>query len=127
MSDVLVSWLCVRFAGLGTALADRLGSYTISGQDAANEIQPRHIKVLRVPEYFAEYREKGDGLASFLGTSIVSKVCVFRVFCAALDRNGSRRLVQIVFGDSAGKNFVSKHDYSTRGPRAVLGMSPSLL
>jgi hypothetical protein len=27
-----------------------------------------------VPEYFAEYREKGDGLAAFLGTSIVAKV-----------------------------------------------------
>jgi hypothetical protein len=29
-----------------------------------------------VPEYFAEYREKGDGLTAFLGTSIVAKVCV---------------------------------------------------
>jgi actin-related protein 9 len=31
--------------------------------------------VVTVPEYFAEYREKGDGFAAFLGTSIVAKVC----------------------------------------------------
>ena len=64
------------YIGLGAALQDRLGSYTISSQDAPNEVQPKHVKVLRVPDYFAEYREKGDGLASFLGTSIVAKVCM---------------------------------------------------
>ncbi len=41
-----------------------------------NEVQPRTIKTLRVPDYFAEYRDKGDGLAAFLGTSIIAKVSV---------------------------------------------------
>lgn len=71
------------YIGLGAALQDRLGSYTISSQDAPNEVQPKHVKVLRVPDYFAEYREKGDGLASFLGTSIVAKVCMY-VRCESL-------------------------------------------
>lgn len=42
-----------------------------------NEVQPRGVKTLRVPDYFAEYRDKGDGLAGFLGTSIVAKVRAF--------------------------------------------------
>jgi len=93
--------------GLGPALQTRLTSFILANPDPQlNEVQPRSIRTLKIPEYFAEYREKGDGLASFLGTSIVAKV---------------------TFSDSAGKNFVSKTDYASQGPRAVLGMSPSLL
>lgn len=44
--------------------------------DQLNEVQPRVIRTLKIPEYFAEYREKGDGLASFLGASIVAKVII---------------------------------------------------
>ena len=39
-----------------------------------NEVQARTIRTLKVPDYFAEYRDKGDGLAGFLGTSIIAKV-----------------------------------------------------
>ncbi|KAF9813445.1 hypothetical protein IEO21_05604 [Rhodonia placenta] len=92
--------------GLGAALQTRLNAYMVFSADQLNEVQPRVIRTLKIPEYFAEYREKGDGLASFLGASIVAK---------------------IAFNDSAGKNFVSKTDYASQGPRAVLGMSPSLL
>ena len=36
--------------------------------------------------------------------------------------------VQITFvNDSSGKNFVSKADYSEKGPRAIIEMSPALL
>lgn len=35
--------------------------------------------------------------------------------------------LQLSFNDSGGKSFVSKADYVTRGPRTVLGQSPSLL
>ncbi|KZT09917.1 actin-like ATPase domain-containing protein [Laetiporus sulphureus 93-53] len=93
--------------GLGAALQSRLSSFLLVSLDpSGNEVQPRSIHTLKIPDYFAEYREKGDGLASFLGSSIVAKIS---------------------FGDSAGKNFVSKADYINMGPRAVLGMSPSLL
>ncbi|KAI0350678.1 actin-like ATPase domain-containing protein [Trametes cingulata] len=93
--------------GLGLALSARVSSYILSAPDVLNnEVQPRTVKTLRVPDYFAEYRDKGDGLAGFLGTSIVAK---------------------LAFNDSGGKNYVSKADYASRGPRVVLGMSPSLL
>ena len=45
--------------------------------DQHNEVQPKQIRTVKVPEYFAEYREKGDGLAAFLGSSIVAKVHLF--------------------------------------------------
>ena len=62
--------------GLGAALQARLAPFILSSPDPQqNEVQPRSIKTLKVPEYFAEYREKGDGYASFLGSSIVAKVC----------------------------------------------------
>ncbi|KAH9840137.1 actin family [Rhodofomes roseus] len=93
--------------GLGAALQIRLTSLIPLNVDPQhNEVQPRAIRTLKIPDYFAEYRDKGDGLASFLGTSIVAK---------------------ITFNESAGKNYVSKSDYVSMGPRAVLGMSPSLL
>lgn len=92
---------------LGAALQTRLTSLIPLNVDPQhNEVQPRAIRTLKIPDYFAEYRDKGDGLASFLGTSIVAK---------------------ITFNESAGKNFVSKGDYASMGPRAILGMSPSLL
>lgn len=66
------------FAGLGLALSARVSPYILSAPDVLNnEVQPRGVKTLRVPDYFAEYRDKGDGLAGFLGTSIVAKVRVF--------------------------------------------------
>ncbi|KAI8974545.1 actin-like ATPase domain-containing protein [Trametes punicea] len=93
--------------GLGAALSGRVSPYILSTPDALNnEVQPRTVKTLRVPDYFAEYRDKGDGLAGFLGTSIIAK---------------------LAFNESGGKNYVSKADYASRGPRTVLGMSPSLL
>ncbi|KAI0272457.1 actin-domain-containing protein [Gloeopeniophorella convolvens] len=83
--------------GIATALQSRLSSFILSNADQHNEVQPKQIRVVKVPEYFAEYREKGDGLAAFLGSSIVAKV---------------------TFHD--GKNFISKADYGERGPKAVL-------
>ncbi|OAX38980.1 actin-related protein [Rhizopogon vinicolor AM-OR11-026] len=92
--------------GIGAALQSRLAPFILSSPDQATEFQSRSIRALNVPEYFAEYREKGDGLAAFLGTSIVAK---------------------IAFNESHGKNFVSKTDYNEKGPHAVIEMSPSLL
>jgi len=76
-----------------------------------------------VPEYFAEYRDKGDGLAAFLGSSIVAKVCHYTY----LGDVSSYRIAQIVFNDAYGKHFVSKAEYTSKGPRAVVEKSPSLL
>ena len=111
--------------GLGTALQARLSPYLLSAPDQSNDVQPKFIRVLKVPEYFAEYRDKGDGLASFLGCSIVAKVrCPTRlrpVYSSTIKP-------QITFiNDSSGRNFVSKADYSEKGPKAILSMAPALL
>ncbi|KAF8119368.1 hypothetical protein EV363DRAFT_1441762 [Boletus edulis] len=98
--------LASRVKGIGTALQSRLSSFILGNPDQHNEVQPRSIRVVNVPEYFAEYREKGDGLAAFLGTSIVAKIS---------------------FNDVQGKKFVSKLDYDEKGPRAVIDMSSALL
>ncbi|KAH9176049.1 actin-like ATPase domain-containing protein [Lactarius sanguifluus] len=92
-----------RVKGVAPALQTRLSSFILGNADQHNEVQPKQVRIVRVPEYFAEYREKGDGLAAFLGSSIVAKV---------------------TFHD--GKNFISKADYAERGPKAVLEMSASL-
>ena len=43
-----------------------------------NEVQPRTAHVANVPDYYAEYRETGNGYAGFLGSSIAAKVRAFR-------------------------------------------------
>lgn len=71
----------MRFkSGIGTALQSRLAPFILSNPDQQTDVQPRFIRVLTVPDYFAEYRDKGDGLAAFLGTSIVAKVCASLYF-----------------------------------------------
>ncbi|KAM6496851.1 actin-related protein [Amanita muscaria] len=94
-----------RVKGIGIALQSRLAPY-LSQPDLITDVQPRVIRVLSVPEYYAEYRETGNGCAGFLGSSITAK---------------------IVFNDSNGKNYVSKGDYSNKGPHAIIEMTPALL
>jgi actin-related protein 9 len=64
--------------GIPTALQSRLAPYILSSTDyyQHNEVQTRGIRPITVPDYFAEYRDQGDGLAAFLGSSIVAKVCI---------------------------------------------------
>lgn len=112
-----------NFKGIGTAIQSRLTPYLLGNPEPQNDAQPKQIRVLHVPEYFAEYREKGDGLAGFLGASIVAKVS-----CQKHSRNEiAEDYLQVVFADPMGKNFVSKADYTAKGPRAILEMSPNLL
>ena len=56
-----------------------LGRYIVQdpGQHLMNEIQPKSIRTLKIPEFYSEYREKGEGYAAFLGSSIVAKVSPF--------------------------------------------------
>jgi actin-related protein 9 len=77
-SSAKLSYVCdvtqLRIGGIAPALQTHLTSFMLSSADQHNEVQPKQIRTVRVPEYFAEYREKGDGLAAFLGSSIVAKV-----------------------------------------------------
>lgn len=60
--------------GIGIAIQTRLTPYLLGNPDIQNDVQPKNVRVLHVPEYFAEYRERGDGFAAFLGASVVAKV-----------------------------------------------------
>ncbi|KAF7356859.1 SWI/SNF and RSC complexes subunit arp9 [Mycena venus] len=91
--------------GIGIALQSRLAPF-IANAELQTDVQPRSLRVLNLPEYFPEYRDTGNGFAAFLGASIVAK---------------------ITFNDSGGKNFVSKADYTAKGPRSVIEMAPALL
>lgn len=55
------------------ALQSRLAPF-IANPDLQTDVQARGIRVLSVPEYYHEYRDTGNGLAGFLGASIVAKV-----------------------------------------------------
>ncbi len=102
----------------------RLAPFILSTADQQNEVQPKGVRVLKIADYFAEYREKGDGLAGFLGASIIAKVCSVLEFKSEV----LMLCMQIIFvNDSSGKNFVSKADYTEKGPKAIIEMSPSLL
>jgi len=61
-------------SGIGVALQSRLAPFIINNADLPTDVQPRFVRVLSVPEYYAEYRETGNGYAAFLGSSIAAKV-----------------------------------------------------
>ncbi|KAJ8094637.1 hypothetical protein PM082_010643 [Marasmius tenuissimus] len=94
-----------KIKGIGIALQSRLVLF-VHNSDLQTDIQPRIVRLLNLPEYYPEYRDTGEGYAAFLGSSIIAK---------------------LIFGDNSGKNFVSKSDYSQKGPRSIVIMSPSLL
>ncbi|KAJ7281880.1 actin-related protein [Mycena rebaudengoi] len=91
--------------GIGIALQSRVAPFIVN-PELQTDVQPRAVRVLNLPEYFPEYRDTGNGFAAFLGASITAK---------------------ITFSDPHGKNFVSKADYTSKGPRSVIEMAPALL
>ncbi|KAF8801317.1 actin-related protein [Phlegmacium glaucopus] len=92
--------------GIGVALQSRLAPFIINNVDLVSDVQPRFVRVLSVPEYYAEYRETGNGYAAFLGSSIAAK---------------------IIFSDPNGRSFVLKADYTNKGPHSIIEMTPALL
>ena len=61
---------------LETALSFRLSPFAT--RDAETQWQPQgqpvSLNILKVPTYFAEFQERGDVLAAFLGACIGAKV-----------------------------------------------------
>lgn len=72
-----------KIIGIGVALQSRLAPF-ISSSDLQTDVQPRVVRVLSVPEYYAEYRETGNGYAAFLGSSIAAKVSGQLISCDIL-------------------------------------------
>lgn len=62
--------------GMGLFFSVLLGRYIVQNpeQHLMNEVQPKYIRALKIPDFYSEYREKGEGYAAFLGGSIVAKV-----------------------------------------------------
>ena len=62
--------------GMGPFFAVLLGRYIVQNpeQHLTNEVQPKSIRTLKIPDFYSEYREKGEGYAAFLGSSIIAKV-----------------------------------------------------
>ncbi|KAI5894960.1 actin-like ATPase domain-containing protein [Schizophyllum commune H4-8] len=92
-------------SGIGAGLRSRCQPFIVK-EDVATDVQPRTIHTLHIPEYYPEYRDSGDCYAAYLGSSITAK---------------------IIFHDPHAKNFVSKSDYATYGPRVILESSTALL
>lgn len=93
-----------RIKTLTTALVSQLTFFVprdpIDLGNPANPMAPEIRKAftpVKVPEYFANYRDTGDGFAGFLGASIVAK---------------------LTFNDPTGR-FLSKADYAAKGPSAI--------
>ena len=62
--------------GTGPFFTVLLGRYIVQNpeQHIMNEVQPKSIRNLKIPDFYSEYRERGEGYAAFLGSSIVAKV-----------------------------------------------------
>ena len=119
--------------GMGPFFAVLLGRYIVQNpeQHLTNEVQPKSIRTLKIPDFYSEYREKGEGYAAFLGSSIIAKVgfvCellepMFFLMMAVLRFLPSK----VTFHESQNKSFVNKAEYGENGPSAIIGMSPALL
>ena len=62
--------------------------------------KPHHVRALRIPDYFANYKERMD-LAPYLGATIFAK---------------------LVFGDLSGRNYITKRQYNEGGPSVVFAL-----
>ena len=116
---------------MGPFFAVLLGRYIVQNpeQHLMNEIQPKSIRTLKVPEFYSEYRERGEGYAAFLGSSIIAKVGPFvnsSDDCFS-DVIFMCRFLKVTFHESHNRSFVTKAEYGESGPSAIIGMSPALL
>ncbi|CCA68759.1 related to macronuclear actin 1 [Serendipita indica DSM 11827] len=107
---LLITGQLANIQGLGVALQSRLSTFLcadrIQSETRTPSTQPDHAQAIKVPEYFAEFRDKGDYYSAFLGCGIVAKM---------------------TFGESSGRNFVSKAEYGEKGPLSVLELTPTIL
>jgi actin-related protein 9 len=109
-SALYLTFVAQRNGGIAPALQNYLSSFILSNADQHNEVQPKQIRTVKVPEYFAEYRERGDGLAAFLGSSIVAKVCTSIPVCAYCGLSVSRRSPFMMERILSQKRIMQKED-----------------
>ncbi|KAK6909760.1 hypothetical protein I203_103782 [Kwoniella mangroviensis CBS 8507] len=91
-----------RIKSFSPALITYLSPYLLSSADLTSDCQPSKIRLLNIPDYFANFKNSTTELAPFLGGSLVAKVA---------------------FLDSQGKHAISKVDYNAKGPAAIYNVS----
>ena len=123
----MIDFVCV--VGMGPFFTVLLGRYIVQNpeQHIMNEIQPKSIRTLKIPDFYSEYREKGEGYAAFLGSSIVAKVSSPTNNSSRRSEDVFARILKVTFHESQSRSFVTKAEYGESGPSAIIGMSPALL
>ncbi|WVW84200.1 hypothetical protein I302_106230 [Kwoniella bestiolae CBS 10118] len=91
-----------RIKSFSPALITYLSPYLLSSADLTSDCQPSKIRLLNIPDYFANFKNSTTELAPFLGGSLVAKVA---------------------FLDSQGKHSITKVDYNAKGPAAIYNVS----
>ena len=93
--------------GLIAELTRTLSAYTTTESSEASQAvgdpqpwKPHHVRALRIPDYFANYKERMD-LAPYLGATIFAK---------------------LVFGDLSGRNYITKRQYNEGGPSVAFAL-----
>ena len=93
--------------GLIAELTRALSAYTTTESSEASQVvgdpqpwKPHHVRALRIPDYFANYKERMD-LAPYLGATIFAK---------------------LVFGDLSGRNYITKRQYNEGGPSVAFAL-----
>ncbi|WVQ79991.1 hypothetical protein IAT38_002092 [Cryptococcus sp. DSM 104549] len=105
LSDKLSLWDGVAVTGelarvksFAPALVTYLSPFLLSSPDLPSDCQPAKMRLLAIPEYFANYRKCTTELAPFLGGTLMAKA---------------------IFTEAAGKHAISKVDYNAKGPEAI--------
>lgn len=93
--------------GLIAELTRTLSAYTTTESSEASQAvgdpqpwKPHHVRALRIPDYFANFKERMD-LAPYLGATIFAK---------------------LVFGDLSGRNYITKRQYNEGGPSVAFAL-----
>ncbi|RXK39886.1 hypothetical protein M231_02820 [Tremella mesenterica] len=87
-----------RIKSFPPALVTYLAPFLLSSAELPSDIQPGHVRLLHIPDYFSNYKGSTLDVAPFLGGCMVSR---------------------LAFGDVAGKHAITKVDYNARGPSAI--------
>ncbi|KAJ9104533.1 hypothetical protein QFC21_002029 [Naganishia friedmannii] len=83
-----------RIPSLSYAITSHLNMFLLSNPDRETDEQPNHYRILKMPEYYPEFKNTSTNVAPFLGASIAAKAIL----------NG---------------HAISKTDYNQHGPAAI--------
>ncbi|KAJ9115014.1 hypothetical protein QFC22_005342 [Naganishia vaughanmartiniae] len=92
--SVVLTGDLARITSLSYAITSHLNMFLLSNPDRETDEQPNHYRILKMPEYYPEFKNTSTNVAPFLGASIAAKAIL----------NG---------------HAISKADYNQHGPAAI--------